>query len=363
MSPKRSRAAPPPHGGGSGARRSRWIRVSLLVAALCATAQPARADDAAVAEALFLEAKDLMKQGKFAEACPKLEASYRLDKAVGTLMNAADCHEKVGKIASAWADWGAAQEWLKREGDKRAAFAAERQAALAPRLPKLRVEVAEARPGIDVYRGTEKLDTAAYNVSLPVDPGVQVLTVRRGDQILKEERVEAKERETSTVALDLAAIERSAPPPPEPPPPPRGRVDVGPPPPAQPPPPPPASAQKAVGFVVGGIGVAAVIAAGALEIAAIMNVSTAEEPDGCVNGYCSPTGLESVDRAQTFADIGQWVGIGGLVATGIGLTLVLTAPSAPPAPSARGAAPRAPRAFLAPWVSPSGAGATVAGTL
>jgi hypothetical protein len=59
-------------------------------------------DDAA-AEALFLDGRRLMDLGKIDEACAKFDASEKPSPALGTLMNLADCEEKRGRIATAWA--------------------------------------------------------------------------------------------------------------------------------------------------------------------------------------------------------------------------------------------------------------------
>jgi hypothetical protein len=344
---------------------SRGIGIALLLAASVASA-PAFAQDTAAAEVLFLEAKDLMTKGQFAEACPKLEASYKLDKTVGTLMNAADCHEKVGKIATAWGEWGSAYDWLKRDGDKRAAFAEQRRSALAARLPKLQITVAGTASSLDVYRGSSKVEPAAYNLALPVDPGPHIITVRRGDQVLKEERVEASEGASVTTSLDLAAIEKSAPPPPP-----------GPTGPSQgwvpPPPPPPSTGQRTAGFVVGGIGAGVLGIGGVLGLVALGNMSAVDEPDACIGVYCTPQGIEKINRAKAFAEAGQWLGIGGVVMIGIGATLILTSPTAT-SPAATGASP--PRnqkqsqnqkilagARVGPWVGPSGAGVSLEGQL
>ncbi len=70
------------------------IRTSFLVPCIAlvfitGSAHAQSGDSKAVAEQLFNQARDLMKAGAFSEACPKLEASLKLDPATGTLFNLA----------------------------------------------------------------------------------------------------------------------------------------------------------------------------------------------------------------------------------------------------------------------------------
>src|SRR5258706_1773597 len=64
----------------------------------------ARADEhGREADVLFEEARALMVNGKYTEACPKLEKSESLDPGIGTQLNLARCYDLAGRPASAWA--------------------------------------------------------------------------------------------------------------------------------------------------------------------------------------------------------------------------------------------------------------------
>jgi hypothetical protein len=339
----------------------RRIRATLAVLALAGLAGTATAQgDAAAAEQLYKAGKALAKQGKYDVACPKFEESYNLDKGLGTLVNLADCHEHVGKIATAWAEWNEAVDYARREKDDRGKYAAERRDKLEPRLPKLSIDVANPVAALSVFRGDVVVGSASFGTPLAVDPGTVTVSVRRGDKVLKSVDVEAKEGETAHTALDLGAIDREFPEE-KPAPPPTATATAPPAPtPAPPPPPPPSNGQKTLGFVVGGVGLAALVTAGAFELVALSKKSKADEPDQCVNNYCSPNGFSTIDSAKKYATIGQWVGVGGVLLTAVGATLVFTAPSSE---GRRGPDARRVRVTATGFVAPGGGGLSVAGSL
>jgi hypothetical protein len=303
-----------------------------------------RGDNAAAADALFNEAKRLAEEGNHAEACPKFEASFNLDPTLGTLLNLADCHERSGKIATAWAEWGEGAERAEAARDNRADYAKERRAALELRLPRLAIAVANPKPGFTVLRDDVVVPAATYGIALPVDPGKHMIRVKRGDQVIAESSIETAETKTETVELDLAAIEKTAPPPNAPP-----NVIVL---------TPPSDTRRTIGFVVGGAGLTLLAGAAVLEIVAL---SAKPGDDQCRETFCTPAGYQSATKAKTFANIGQWVGLGGLVAVGVGTVLVLTAPKittgVPATASAR------PRAWISPWVGSDGGGMLLGGSL
>jgi hypothetical protein len=348
---RRGRAAAP--------RRPSTARAALLGALLCAVAPSARAETAA-ADVLFQQAKKLAAEGNMAEACPKFHASYEIDKQLGVLLNVADCEEKLGRVATAWGLWGEALEWAKRAADPRLGYVQERRSAVEPRLPWLTIVVSHPVATLQIFRDEVPVPPPSFGVALPLDPGAHSVIVRRGTQLLQQLPLTASEQQRAELPLDLAAIDAAVPAPKQLPP--SGDHGGGAPAVSGAPAPVPAAegtgdSQRLAGWIVGGTGAAAVLVAGALEIAALVKKGQADADDSCVNKFCSPAGLEAADAAKSYADVGQWLGIAGLGALAVGATLLLTAPAADPGP------PAAARLELGPWLGPGLAGITVRGAL
>ena len=143
----------------------------LLVVPTRAHAQQAAAD------ALFDSARTAMEKGAFAEACEQFRASEKLDPAVGTELNLADCEEKRGHVATALALFRALEEKLP-ENDERVAVAHSRARTLSARVPKLTLTLAaDAAKASTVRDGDVELGAAAFGVQLPMDPGSHELRV------------------------------------------------------------------------------------------------------------------------------------------------------------------------------------------
>jgi hypothetical protein len=158
--------------------RERHVSLGVLiaVATLTSSALPSRAlaqaEDQAGARALFAEGKRLMKAGKYAEACPKLEAAQKLYSSAGILLNLGDCYEKIGRTASAWTRFGEAASVATRSNrSDDADEARRRQESLEPALVRLVIRVPSPVSGLVVTRDGVVLDEAIWGTSLPVDPG------------------------------------------------------------------------------------------------------------------------------------------------------------------------------------------------
>lgn len=154
--------------------------VSLLVLCVLNFTRAGEADaqttaEKASAELLFDDALSLMRTGSFAEACPKLESSQRIDPAVGTLLYLSECYEKQGRTASAWVTFREAAALARSAGQVERANVAERRAdELQQQLALVAIEISpEARQiaGLEVRCGSVPVDVSLGTVSVPVDPG------------------------------------------------------------------------------------------------------------------------------------------------------------------------------------------------
>jgi hypothetical protein len=168
------------HGAARRGRVLGWLVWPVLAATSLGTfALPVHAQsDSAAARALFAEGRSLMKDDRYAEACPKFEESLRLDHGMGTQFNLAHCWEKLGRTASAWAlflDVAAAAKASNQQ--QREAAARERAKALEPRLTRLRIDIPSAPAEAKVERDGHDVGKAAWGMAVPVDPGTHVVSV------------------------------------------------------------------------------------------------------------------------------------------------------------------------------------------
>jgi hypothetical protein len=133
---------------------------------------------AAVAEGLYRQARDLMAAGNYGEACPKFAESQRLDPATGTLLNLAACHEKQGKLATAWIEYSDALFAARRDGrEDRVDFARQRADELEPKLSRLTLllDAGADHAGLEIELDGAALGRAVVGAPMPIDPGQHTL--------------------------------------------------------------------------------------------------------------------------------------------------------------------------------------------
>lgn len=305
-------------------------RAAALAAALtiAVAGRPARAqsaEDKAAAEALFDEGRKLFLAKKYADACPKLESSQKLDPGIGTLLYLADCYEGLGRIASAWGTFREAAAEAKAAGQaERERIARARANLLEPKLHKLTIAVgAPDTPGLTVKRNDAPVKKAVWGSSLPVDPGACEITASAPGKKPWSVKIQIPDGPgAQTVTIPALEDAPAAPPPPP---------DITPPPgPVAPPPPPPPpaglGAQRTAGIAVGAAGIVSLGIGGVLGGLAASKNSTANTL--CPDTACSSQeGVDAAHTAGVFADAATGLLIAGGVMAAGGLVLVLTAPS------------------------------------
>jgi hypothetical protein len=138
------------------------------------------AGNQAAAEALFDQGKALMAAGRYAEACPKFFESNRLDEGIGTSLWLAQCYEKNGQTASAWAKFREAAALATKSGDPREKVARARAQALEAKLARLVLIVPATSkiPGLRLTRDRTDIDSDLWNMPLPTDPGPHTIVAR-----------------------------------------------------------------------------------------------------------------------------------------------------------------------------------------
>ncbi|HXX70446.1 MAG TPA: hypothetical protein VEK07_24910 [Polyangiaceae bacterium] len=161
-------------------RRTLVTSAFALAALLPVRAVAADSAEDAHAQTLFEAAMQLQKSGQIADACPMFAQSNRLAPGVGVSLHLADCYEHLGRTASAWSQFRAAERMARARGDvRRADLAHERALALAPNLDRLTVTTgAGPHEGWHVVVDGAVLPADRWNTPLAVDPGDHLVLVQ-----------------------------------------------------------------------------------------------------------------------------------------------------------------------------------------
>ena len=299
------------------------------LAALAALLLLARAAHATPADDAFKRGRDLMKAGKYAEACTAFAESQKLDPSLGTQFNIAQCQEKTGKLASALKIYRDLAQY--DTNDTRKAAAAALAEKLAARVSEIRIHLDPPAPGAVIF-----LDGAECKPCLtgpnPVDLGKLAIVVRapgfkpaaRSEQVDEEGKLVVV---TITLEPGTDPIPVGQPPPPRPIPPP---VTGAPPPVTTSVTTSPRSNRKLTGIIVAGSG--AVLLGTGVVFGLLANTRWSEARDvcggssTCANDSDTDFAQRLADSARTRAHISTALFIAGGLASAAGIYLWATSP-------------------------------------
>jgi hypothetical protein len=176
-----------------GALRFGRLGAALLVMAVSSVATAQTPAQKAAAQAMFDQAKELMKAGDYATACKRLEESQRLDAGMGTQYRLAECYEKSGRLASAWSMYlEVAEEARVARLTDRETFARDRATALKPRIASVTITVPSsiaALAGLHIERDGVSVGAGQWNAAVPVDEGDHVFKATAPGKIPWESKV------------------------------------------------------------------------------------------------------------------------------------------------------------------------------
>jgi hypothetical protein len=298
------------------------------IAAFMAFSELSRAQDRgpAVAEALFREGRDASVRGDYDTACRKFRESQRLDPAIGTVLNVADCEEHSGQLASAWQHFQQAIEELGPRDD-RLPLARRRLGELEKRVPHVRIALSAGTPaGSKVVLDGKELGAATLGSMLPINPGAHAIVLVAPQHLDRRLDFTLAEGESRPIVLEVGQVSSGGPaggalaqgalaaaPVATTSDAPREKDDVR-----------PAHDRglRTVGYVVGSVGVASLVVGAVTGGMAIGKKNAMDS--GCPGNECDETGWSAKSSGKTLATISTVTTVLGLAAGGTGLYLVLS---------------------------------------
>lgn len=279
--------------------------------------------DSATAEKLFREAKYLMSQKRYTEACPRLAESHRAEPSGGTILHLAYCHKEEGRIATAHKELEEAVQFAIRDKrDDREKAAKALMAELAPKLPKLSIAVVPEvmrLPGIEVKRDGVPVPPSDWGTAVAVDPGPHTVTAWAPGRKPFLKTVDLR-GDAAAASVVISAIDMDSP---------AKSESVA----ARPAAPRAASSEGGGGFgtqrkiavVAGGLGIAALGVGTAFGFMAAGAKSDSEAH--CEGNICDDEGIRIREEGIAAGNLSTAFFIGGGAAAAAGVVLLLTAPS------------------------------------
>jgi hypothetical protein len=262
-------------------------RLALAAGALLlGMSSRAGADDSTQgAEALFQRARERMGQGDFAAACPMLEQAYSLDHGAGTLLALAICHEGAGKPALALREFRESVSVAVRANrPDRVILAESHVQSLEATVPRIQLRPPTPEPaGLELTLDGAAVDRAETVAGVPVDPGAHVIEASAPSVPPWRRQVDvgANVGKTPTlVVVDIPALGGPLAPAVAPD---HGTA-------------PTSSTPRTLGWIAGGLGVAAAAAGAGFGLAAFD--AEARSRRGCQDDVCTPAAVDLNHEAR-----------------------------------------------------------------
>ena len=292
--------------------------------AVAAIALPASADPVSArrADKLFKEASEALSQKRYAEACPKLEESDRLERALGTEYNLAVCYELSHHSASARRMYVKVAIFASQSGkESTAKDARDRGKKLDAVVPRLVLKMPSDAAAVKVRCDDQEVDIDALHKPLELDPGPHHVVATAAGFVTFDKNVTLDEGETQEMTVVLTPVPGAA-------------VVAAPPksmPPSEPVKDAPNDAKDSavpwrwVGLGVAAVGVVGVGVGGYLAL----HAKSEKDDSGCREGQFCPddASAERLRGAKSDANLATVFVVGGSALLVAGVVLIVVAPS------------------------------------
>lgn len=301
------------------------MRVRLAMSGLCLSSVllvsvPGQAEerrDPAAAEQLFRQGRAASEKRDYLTACAKFRESNRLDPAVGTVFNIADCEEKLGRLATSWQLFQEVAQRLASDDDRQG-IALRRARVLEARVPLLTVHLASAQQaGVVVHRDGVALGAASLDTPLPVDPGEHVVVVEAPGTQPTQFRASVGEGERAQLEVRVGAPLVAG-----------GKVSANQTEPAR------SGSSNTAAYAVGGVGLAGLVTGVIAGLLVLDRKQTVD--DNCQDHVCNQTGMDATSSGKTLGIVSTVGFVAGGVGLGTATYLFLSAP--PPGENSRAGA-------------------------
>lgn len=298
---------------------ARRLVFRLALACTLATSGSALAQDAAElkrARALFQQATELEQARNWTAALQAFREVGQVRMTPQVRFHIAVCEENLGRWVAALGGYELALADADRVNTDFREEVEENVRRLRAKIPKLLIERGEGADAAAIELDGVAVGDSSIGVEVPLDPGPHAVTAKAPNRKPFEANVTLTERETTRLEITLEELPREA----------VGPVVVAPPPADKPP-------SKVVPYVIGGVGIASLVASGVLFGLRQSTISKLEK--ACPDQTCPRSQASRYDDLK-FYHYGSQVTLGvGLAAVGTaGALLLFQKKKAEPAPVA-----------------------------
>ena len=294
----------------------RWvIRSGLILGSLAAfstapcSAQaqgPSDGDSLKRAREQFGQALALQTGGDWAGALALLKEVAAVKPTPQVRFNIALCEERLGRLVAALGDYElAASDATAEKTDQVRQEVESRLESLKARVPRVVVSRGLGADSATISLDGVSLGDSVLDNPLPADPGPHVVEATALGFLPFKQAFRVAEQQTANIIVKLEAEPAKSQPL------------------VQPAAHPPSQAVRTAGFVVGGAGIASLIASGAMFYLRHNAISDLDKQCGAARTDCPDSARNTVDRGKLYTTLGDVTLAVGAVGLALGATLVI----------------------------------------